>query len=640
MAFRDPLGAYGAGKVPKSLSAALRAVFMATCITLALLSYGLYCGPQTDTLQRITAKLQRPKPASEVELQAAVRQYDLFIDNYTDADLHPIDRLIASSRQTQEAVLRQQTHKIGAAAAKYRERRGRHPPPGFDKWMAYAVEHEAIVVEQFFDRIYHDLTPFWALDPNTTATRAEAWHHVVRVRNGEAQGIGNTDGLVAWLELWTRLVAEAAPHLPDVDMPINYMDEPRLLVGWEDVAAYVAEEEKTRALTPATDVLQSYTGLADVDARGGGNGSQAYDPDWIRTNSPRYWDLARKSCPPDSPSRHVPALSDFSRPPSLPYNWRPSFSDHGYVQNFSAAADVCRQPHIRYLHGSFVEPLSISTSTELIPLFGGSKLTPNNEILIPGAMYLTDDPFYSGGEDRGPHWAAKNTTIVWRGAASGGRNRRENWTHFQRHRLLEMLNGTTVSRLEKDRLRAMTFEMAPPQVYDFPRRRNGTIGEVLQKIADTGFTDLLCFPEGECDYIAPYAHEVPGKPMREQYGDKFIPDADGNSFSARFRGLLLSTSLPLKATIYAEWHDDRLLPWQHFVPLDNTFQDLHAVLDYLVSSGKGDAAAHMIASAGKRWAEQVLRREDMLLYVWRLLLEFARVCDVNRNRLGFVDDLR
>jgi hypothetical protein len=35
----------------------------------------------------------------------------------------------------------------------------------------------------------------------------------------------------------------------------------------------------------------------------------------------------------------------------------------------------------------------------------------------------------------------------------------------------------------------------------------------------------------------------------------------------------------------------------------------------------------------------VLRREDMLLYVWRLLLEFARVCDENRARLGYVDDL-
>ncbi|EFX02087.1 capsule associated protein [Grosmannia clavigera kw1407] len=640
MAFRAPLGAYGVGRPTRSFSAAIRFILVAACITLVLLSCGLYYGPQVDTLQRITAKLQHTEPTAESELLEAVKKYDLFIGNHTAAELHPIDRLIASSRKKQEDVFKEQSHHVDVAAAMYRERRGRHPPPGFDKWMAYAKEHNAIVVEHFFDRIYLDLAPFWALDPKMTAARAESWHHVVRVRNGSVQGIGNTDGLVAWLQLWTALVAEAAPHLPDVDMPINYMDEPRLLVGWEDIAAYVAKEEKGRAVVPMKDVIQNYTGLADIDAQGGGNGSRAYDPDWIRSDSPRYWDLAQKACPPGSPSRDVPALSDFSHSPSLPHNWKPSFSENGYVKNFSAAADVCSQPHIRYLHGSFVEPVSISTSTELIPLFGGCKLTRNNEILIPGAMYLTDDPFYSGGEDRGPPWAQKNTTIVWRGAASGGRNKKENWTHFQRHRMLEMLNGTTVSRLEKNNIDAMTFEMASPEMYNFPRRLNGTIGEVLQRVSDTGFTDLLCYPQGECDYITPHAHVVPNKPMREQYGDKFIPDADGNSFSARFRSLLLSTSLPLKATIYAEWHDDRLQPWQHFVPLDNTFQELHAVLDYFLSSEKGDAAAHMIASAGKRWAEQVLRREDMLLYVWRLLLEFARVCDINRDRLGFIDDLK
>ena len=47
-----------------------------------------------------------------------------------------------------------------------------------------------------------------------------------------------------------------------------------------------------------------------------------------------------------------------------------------------------------------------------------------------------------------------------------------------------------------------------------------------------------------------------------------------------------------------------------------------------------------MADAGKEWAEQVLRREDMQIYVMRLLLEYARVCDEKRERLGFIDDLR
>ena len=494
-------------------------------------------------------------------------------------------------------------------------------------------------MEDFFDRIYHDLTPFWGLEPSELATRAMSWHHVVRVRNGTATPIGDVTGRVPWLKLWTDLVSEAAEFLPDVDMPINYMDESRLLVKWEDMTALVAKAEARRTFPPPDKTIKNFRGLAHIDNAEGANETKPYDPAWITTNSPQYWDLSRAACPPNSPSRNIPALTDFSKSPSMPTDWHPPFSFEGYVQNYTASADTCTQPHLRSLHGTFVEPLSISTTNELIPLFGGCKLTTNNEIIIPGAMYLTDDPFYSGGDGHGPQWAEKKSGIIWRGVASGGRNKKENWSHFQRHRLLEMLNGTTVSALEKDGARAATFDMAPLSMYNYKRRRNGSVGAFLSEFADAGFTDLLCFPTGECDYITPHFRALPSKPMAEQYVNKFIPDADGNSFSARFRGLLLSTSLPLKATIYAEWHDDRLSPWLHFAPLDNTFQDLHAVLDYFTSSAKGDAAARLLASTGKRWGEQVLRRDDMLLYVWRLLLEFARVCDENRLQLGYVDDL-
>lgn len=506
--------------------------------------------------------------------------------------------------------------------------------------MKYAMDHDAVVVEDFFDRIYHDLTPFWGLEPDQLASRARSWHHMVRVRSGKAAAIGDVTDRVPWLSLWTDLVSEAAPHLPDVDMPINYMDESRLLVKWEDVAAFVAAAEKNRAMPPPDETIQRYRGLGFLDdVADRANETQAYDPVWITTSPPSYWDLSRATCPPDSPSRHVPALKAFSRSPSLPFDWRPPYSSEGYVQNFTGSADPCTQPHLRSLHGTFIEPLSVSTSTELIPLFGGCKLPTNNEILIPGAMYLTDDPLYSGGSGHGPPWSQKKTAVAWRGVASGGRNKKENWSHFQRHRLVEMLNGTTVSALEQDGARPMTFDMAPLQLYDYPRRRDGSVGRFLSESADAGFTDLLCFPAGACDYVAPYFTALPSQPMDEQYASKFLPDADGNSFSARFRGLLLSTSLPLKATIYAEWHDDRLVPWLHFAPLDNTLQDLHAVLDYFTSSPKGDAAARLLASTGQCWGEKVLRRDDMLLYVWRLLLEFARVCDANRLRLGYVEDL-
>ena len=47
-----------------------------------------------------------------------------------------------------------------------------------------------------------------------------------------------------------------------------------------------------------------------------------------------------------------------------------------------------------------------------------------------------------------------------------------------------------------------------------------------------------------------------------------------------------------------------------------------------------------LADEGRIWADQVLRREDMALYMWRLILEWARVCDDKRDVLGWVDDLK
>ncbi|ORY58088.1 glycosyltransferase family 90 protein [Pseudomassariella vexata] len=597
----------------------------------SLLRYAVFASITSVVLTSVLL-LRRPEGFLR---DKAAGYFDYF---WNQTPTHPIDRLITEAHAQHEKLLAgHRSHNISSAAERYRQRRGRHPPPGFDAWMQYALDHDAVVVEPFFDRIYHDVNPFWAQAPQITALRAASWYHVVRVRDGKAHGVGNTEHKVAWLKHWTDLVAEAAPHLPDVDMPINYMDESRLLVPWEDIDRYIKKEESGRSLPPKEKVIKTYIGLGDLDAVL--NDTKPYDPAWVRPGKDSYWNLARAACAPTSPAREVKPIANFTEPPLFAEDWQPEFSYQGYVRNFTASMDACTQPHLRGMHGTFIEPISMSTSEELIPLFGGCKLPMNNEILIPGAMYLTDDPFYSGGDTHGPPWAEKLNGVVWRGVASGGRHKKENWSHFQRIRLVQMLNGTTVSAMEENNSRAPTFEMPPLGTYDIQRRRSGTLGTWLTQFADAGFNNLLCFPAGECAYVDPYFSEVESIPMAEQYRFKFMPDVDGNSFSARYRGFLLSTSLPIKSTIYAEWHDDRLVPWLHFAPMDNTFQDLYGILDYFTRDQKGDDSARFIAEMGREWAAKALRREDMLLYVWRLLLEFARVCDENRESLGFVDDL-
>jgi hypothetical protein len=52
-----------------------------------------------------------------------------------------------------------------------------------------------------------------------------------------------------------------------------------------------------------------------------------------------------------------------------------------------------------------------------------------------------------------------------------------------------------------------------------------------------------------------------------------------------------------------------------------------------------DKTAERIAMDGKEWAERVLRKEDMQIYMLRLLLEYARVMDDDRETMGWADDV-
>jgi hypothetical protein len=151
----------------------------------------------------------------------------------------------------------------------------------------------------------------------------------------------------------------------------------------------------------------------------------------------------------------------------------------------------------------------------------------------------------------------------------------------------------------------------------------------------------------------------PNIPLTEQFRAKYLIDVDGHSFSGRWRAFHFSKSLGLKATIFREWHDSRLFAWRHFVPLDNRYDDLYPAMTYLIGTGQPpppatpnggenatghvyvrehDAEAEMIAMQSREWAQKVLRDEDIDIYLLRLLLEYGRVIDDNRDEIGYTGD--
>lgn len=143
--------------------------------------------------------------------------------------------------------------------------------------------------------------------------------------------------------------------------------------------------------------------------------------------------------------------------------------------------------------------------------------------------------------------------------------------------------------------------------------------------------------------------ELGVKPMIEnpQATYRYIYDMDSLSASRDFIPFLQSSALPLRSSIFRSWYDSRLTPWLHFVPQDGRLHGLHSTLAYfmgidgMVNGRKIEAVgrsgeAQFIADQGKRWSEQVLRKGDAEVYLFRLLLEWGRIVDDRRDELGYI----
>jgi hypothetical protein len=580
------------------------------------------------------------------------------ISTSTSPAVHPIDTLIERAGKDFESLLEKETHDLPSAAAVYRAARGRHPPPRFDLWYAFAKEHRAVMVEEFWDQIYHDLSPFWALPPSHIRLRARAHDMVVKIVSGRAES--NTGWF--WHVIWAHLLDMVSDYLPDMVVPLNSMDEPRIMVPWDKIGTYVKTERASRKLTAVGETMARFDGWGKEDVE---ENVAVAETEWLLATP---FSLAYFACPPESAIRKVESayfvpdvlqnVTDDGYKLVRAHNDRSWSHLHaGFVANYTLSADICHQPELGQLHGALFGPLTARSSQELIPLFGGSKLTINNDILLPAPVYWNNEERFSVGAEAAISWRDKNASAMWRGTATGGHNTPTNWHHFHRHRFVAMTNGTKYRIANKTTTHIFTpsLKLNVIEALQAPIRKD--FDAFLMQTTDIAFTDLMCdVPQADrtCFYTSSEFRVVEEVPLQRQFGYKYLPDIDGNSFSGRYRAFLLSQSLPIKATLYREWHDSRLVAWKHFVPMDNRFSDFYGIMEYFSGFNgadrepagaketvKGhDAAAETIATEGREWANKVLRKEDMAIYVLRLLLEYARLTDDKRDRLGYVDDLK
>ncbi|KAG9565867.1 glycosyltransferase family 90 protein, partial [Aureobasidium melanogenum] len=283
---------------------------------------------------------------------------------------------------------------------------------------------------------------------------------------------------------------------------------------------------------------------------------------------------------------------------------------------------------------------------ELYPVFSQSKVHGYNDIMYPSAWNYMDKAKYDPNDEHPDlAWDDKQRTLFWRGGTSEGVSSFTGaWKGMARQRFMHLANNIASTLPAQPVLLPYPFASKRKKLayVDVPAseltKHVSVDVKLVEHIVRCGGIDC----EDQEQHFAPM---VPPTDFQSHWSYRYLLDLDGAAFSGRFIPFLQSRSLPFKAALFREWWDDRLTPWLHFVPLDLRGHGFWATLVYFMGlegkvQGKQvmlpahDKQGQYIAEAGREWSNKVLRKEDMEIYMFRLLLEWGRITDDKRDELG------
>ncbi|KAF2221981.1 hypothetical protein BDZ85DRAFT_314289 [Elsinoe ampelina] len=566
-------------------------------------------------------------------------------------DQHPIDRLIHDAKgRHQSWKLQAKTSKtLSEAVMNYEQRYNQPPPPGFDKWYAFAVSRNSNVIDDF-DSIWRDLEPFSLFQPNEL--RSRTWEAMsspdndvtgLAIRGGKTSIYKVRDTHRWMMEGVQRMIRPFEEHIPDMDLAFNTNDETRVMAGlegWIDATRQQTTVQKRHATSTAgfenlrPSFSQDRAGTWQDPPPDGNLLGAAFDELSYQNIFQPY---GARACP----NRKAMAAKHVWDRSQLCTTCIEQHSDVIFLSDWRLSNDICSQPDLGHLHGFFASPASFKGTHKLLPIFSQSKAPKFNDILYPSAWNYMDKAIYSPtSELPDPIYAEKKSILFWRGATTEGVSASSNaWTGFVRQRFHQLLN----SRVSPS---ALVLLPTSSSKYKYTYLPSSHLRFTLSP--DVKFTDpILRCGEPDCTAQAQALKPlVAPTDFQSHWTYKYLLDLDGAGFSGRFLPFLQSRSLPFKAALFREWYDDRVEAWAHFVPLDLRGTGLWATLVYFMGwpAEKGREHARMrgreeegmgIAEAGREWAGQVLRKEDMEVYMFRLLLEWGRLTDDRRGEIGF-----
>nr|XP_036576031.1 capsular associated protein [Colletotrichum truncatum]KAF6782702.1 capsular associated protein [Colletotrichum truncatum] len=564
--------------------------------------------------------------------------YLIFYPDFSTTDtLSFPDLLSVANRRSNEWIEQaNQSRTLDDAVQNYRNRYGLAPPPNFDKWFEYAVANESPIIDDF-GQINNDLLPFWGVPPKVLRERTKNLLELprlgaggIQIRGGKVNIAPGTPGSHRWMmESMQRMIEPFAKHLPNMDFAVNLFDECRVAIPFED-----AQGLERNALASRAKLLSKKDPKGFEEKKGIWSDNLKIQSQKVRSphfadhiRDEIYYDYVAPACPPDSAARSTRWWSrkEACRDCLLPHATRVyenGLEDLPVVANWSTSLDLCHQPDMAYLHGFLLSPSAAVFTKTPYPVFSQSKTAGFSDILFPSPWNFEDKTAYDEDEDK--EYEHKKNVMFWRGSATDGYAARGSWQSFLRTRFVQLANAVWEAPLaQHDGQRAVSSGAAPTLDVGF--------------VGDWGKChDYDCQSQKETFWGPGRDEAVKYKvPFQEHWKYAHLMDLDGAGFSGRFIPFLRSRSLVYRAGIFRTWLEERVHTWRHYVPVDVRLHELRGLLRFFGGDYEGKIRAEEIAEQGRLWAEKALRKEDMRIYLFRLLLEWGRLVDDGREELGF-----
>ncbi|KAJ0159321.1 Beta-1,2-xylosyltransferase 1 [Colletotrichum tanaceti] len=577
---------------------------------------------------------------------------------------HPLNKIIYDTRVESDRWLRHAmtSDNVRTAVSVYHERHyGRDPPPNFDKWFEFAKARKTVIIDHF-EQMESDIFPFWGVEPEAIRQaydeRVAKEPHIAVVTIANKQVAHNYEGDDENRRVLNELVTMIqgfVEHLSDMKVPINLSNQPRVLTPWYDLRRIdiAGMKKKFKHLSSRSAEDPAAEGVGDAPEPEKAVEGQSSDTQHVQDKpkavagspivvshtkrdvfaSTKAWrEMEASVCPADSPGRS-----------GLHWNVRDFctscarlHSDEQFLKRYPQSKSLCDQQDLTRLHSFHTSAPPITPLQELLPIFSRHKADGFNDILIP-LVPLADE-----GPEVTKDFRQRKDGVYWRGKIGDKPISDEALRGNHKHRLAHLVNNATAA----EQVTMMLGAPSQGNWYSYETVSAREANAVLP--LDVGISEYACSGGPGCEAAeAELGRKATvGDPLDNRY--VLLLDEDTAPPAGMLRTIRSAGSVPLLSSVFGEWYSERLIPWLHFVPIDTRFQALHSTVAYFVGlKGRGAINgrevefearwedAEWIATQGARWAGEALRREDMEIYLFRLLLEWGRVVRDDRDSIGF-----